>query len=110
MKYWLPRNSTTAWRRDTMASGSTRSFEGSRPMERTERGNRISRREAEVGLTMSFAMAATGAYPARKVCLKPIFTLTLIPCLVAGVYLHFRMAASTASSMVFPADSVILAS
>jgi hypothetical protein len=46
----------TAWRRDTMASGRTMSFPGSRPIDRRERGRAISRREDEVGLTMSFAM------------------------------------------------------
>jgi hypothetical protein len=32
------------------------SFPGSLPIERSERGRAISRREEEVGLTMSFAM------------------------------------------------------
>src|SRR5688572_18183120 len=54
-KYWLPRYSMTACRRDTMASGSTRSLEGSRPMDTSVRASGISRREEDVGFTISRA-------------------------------------------------------
>src|SRR5262249_21281790 len=57
-KYWLPRYSMTACRRETMASGSTTSLEGSRPIETIVRASAISRREEEVGLMISFAIAA----------------------------------------------------
>src|SRR5262245_66106037 len=56
MKNWLPRHSTTAWRRDTIASGSTRSLLGSRPIESTVLGRTISRFCEELGLTTSFAI------------------------------------------------------
>ena len=53
-KNCLPRCSTTACRRETIASGSTRSFEGSRPIVRiVVRASGISRRFEEVGLTIS---------------------------------------------------------
>src|SRR5262245_6884421 len=53
----------TAWRRETMASGSTRSLEGSRPIESRDRGSRISRRVEDVGLTMSLAVLVNAALP-----------------------------------------------
>src|SRR5439155_8709433 len=55
-KYWLARYSMTAWRRDTMASGSTTSLEGSRPMDTMLRASAISRREDEVGLMISLGI------------------------------------------------------
>src|SRR6185295_20071405 len=46
----------TAWRRETMASGSTRSLDGSRPIVRiVVRVSGISRLFDDVGLTISFA-------------------------------------------------------
>src|SRR4029450_12334969 len=57
-KYWLPRYSITAWRRDTIASGRTTSLEGSRPIEQIVRASAISRREEEVGLMMILAIGA----------------------------------------------------
>ncbi len=102
-KNWLPRCSITAWRRDTIASGSTRSFEGSRPMVRiVVRARGISRRFEEVGLTISFA---TGSYPPRKVCLKTIWTFTRVPRFVAGWNFQRRIADTTTSSSAFPPDS-----
>jgi hypothetical protein len=59
MKYWAPRYSMTAWRRDTIASGRTTSFDGSRPMETSARARGISRRAEDVGLTTSFAIDAS---------------------------------------------------
>src|SRR5262245_28550466 len=53
----------TAWRRETMASGSTMSLEGSRPMERRVRASGTSRFEDEVGLTISFAIRPPGNPP-----------------------------------------------
>ena len=68
-KYWLPRYSMTAWRRDTMASGSTTSFEGSRPMERSVRASAISRRDGG-GRVDDQLGHRRRRQPARKVCLK----------------------------------------
>src|SRR5688572_32281491 len=58
-KYWLARYSITACRRDTIASGSTTSFDGSRPIDMRVRLKGISRREEEVGFTISFAMTGS---------------------------------------------------
>src|SRR4029077_6772551 len=49
---------------DTMASGSTTSFEGSRPIDVTVRGSAISRRLDELGLTISLAIGALSDFPA----------------------------------------------
>ena len=73
----LPRCSITAWRRETIASGSTRSFDGSRPIVRiVVRESGISRRFEEVGLTISLA---TGASPRGRSGVKVVSTLTRTP-------------------------------
>src|SRR3982075_3649160 len=84
-KYWLPRYSITAWRRDPIASGRTTSFEGSRPIETIVRASAISRREEEVGLMISLAIDARGTYPPRKVWRLVTRTFTFAPCFMPGV-------------------------
>src|SRR5688572_26104927 len=52
----------TAWRRETRASGRTRSFDGSRPIESNVRAREISRRLDDVGFRINFATErSTGA-------------------------------------------------
>ena len=102
-KNCFPRCSTTACRRETIASGSTRSFDGSRPIVRiVVRESGISRRFEEVGLTISLDTALT---PPRKVWRKLVSTLTRTPPFVAGSNFQPRTAATTTSSTAWPADS-----
>ena len=57
-KNLVPRCSITAWRRETIVSGRTRSFEGSRPIVKIRSPRSvISRRFGAVGSTISFANA-----------------------------------------------------
>ena len=87
-KYWLPRYSITAWRRDTIASGRTTSLEGSRPIEQIVRARAISLRDEEVGLMMILAIDARRTYPPRKVWRLVTRTFTFAPCFMPGVNFH----------------------
>src|SRR5437899_2118539 len=87
----------TAWRRDTIASGSTRSFEGSRPTDTRLRWSAISRREDDVGLTISLAIptlsigSSRGDASSRLPRLLPLQQdLHLVPGLLAGGVAPFR--------------------
>ena len=80
--YWLSRCSRIACRRETMESDSTRSFEGSRPIEITRATIGISFFAADVGLMTSLATCVYRPCWNRNRWTQRI--LTRIPCFVAG--------------------------